>query len=211
MPGLVALMLLASGEAGSVQGAVTFTREAGVVPSPVIVYVVGFEEPPASAVAEIHQHERKFDPELLAITAGQHVSFPNDDLFFHNVFSPSPTREFDLGEYPRGSTKVKRFPAVGVVDVYCDIHPEMAATVLVLPNRRFTTVRPDGSFRIEGVPPGKWKLYVYSRRAVAPVSVPIEVEAGKTASADLALAERQVDFSHRNKYGEKYRDPEKYR
>jgi plastocyanin len=201
----------ASGETGAVQGTVTFTREPGVAPSAVVVYVVGFEEPPPPAVAEVHQHERHFDPELLPITAGQRVSFPNDDLFFHNVFSPSPAREFDLGQYPQGSTMVKLFPNVGVVDVYCNIHPEMAATVLVLPNRRFTTVKSDGSFRIDGVPAGKWKLYAYSRRATAPVSEPIVVQAGKTTATDLSLAEKQVDFSHRNKYGEKYRDPEKYR
>jgi plastocyanin len=208
---LLAALLLAGPETGDVQGMVSLTREPGVPPSRIIVYVVGFDEPPPPVDAEVHQHERHFDPELLAITAGQRVSFPNDDLFFHNVFSPSPAREFDLGQYPRGSTKVKLFPKVGVVDVFCNIHPEMAATVLVLPNRRFATVSAGGGFRIEGVPAGKWMLYAYSRRATQPASVPIGVVPGRTTSAELSLVEKQVDFSHLNKFGEKYRDPEKYR
>jgi plastocyanin len=205
------LALLLGVDTGSVHGTVTVTREPGVDPSPVVVYVVGFEEPPPPAVAEVHQHEKKFDPELLPITAGQRVTFPNDDLVVHNVFSPSPAREFDLGEFPHGSTMTKAFPKVGAVDVYCNIHPEMAATILVLPNRRFALARPDGIFRIDGIPPGKWKLYAYSRRAEAPVSVAIEVHSSRTSTAELALTEKKVDFSHRNKYGEKYRDPEKYR
>lgn len=208
---LLAALLMAGPETGDVQGTVSLSREPGVAPSRVVVYVVGFEEPPPPGDAEIHQHERRFDPELLPITAGQRVSFPNDDLFFHNVFSPSPAREFDLGEYPRGSTKLKLFPKVGVVDVFCNIHPEMAATILVLPNRRFATVSAGGAFRIEGVPPGRWILYAYSRRATAPVNVPIQIIAGKTTTAELSLVEKQVDFSHRNKFGEKYSDPEKYR
>ena len=105
----------------------------------------------------------------------------------------------------------KVFPTVGVVEAYCNIHPEMAATILVLPNRRFTTLAGGGAFRIVGVPPGKWVLYAYSRRAAEPVSAPIEVLAGRTVSVALVLSETRFDFSHRNKYGELYRDLEKYR
>jgi len=81
----------------------------------------------------------------------------------------------------------------------------------VLPNRRFVTLGGGGTFRIDGIPPGKWTLYAYSRRAAEPVSAGVEILAGKTVTADLALTERRVDFTHKNKYGEKYRDPEKYR
>jgi plastocyanin len=214
MGALLCALVLAgppAGDLGSVEGTVNLTGEAGRTPSPVVVYVVGFEEPPPTNVAEIHQRDRRFEPDLLPITAGQRVSFPNDDKFFHNVFSPSPAREFDLGQYSRGNTKLKSFPSVGVIDVYCNIHPEMAATILVLPNRRFAVSLGGGAFRIDGVPAGKWTLYAYSRRATAPVSVAIEVSGGKATSANLALTEKQVDFTHKNKFGEKYREPGKYR
>jgi len=119
--------------------------------------------------------------------------------------------KFDLGQYPKGDAKSKRFPTVGVVDVFCNIHPQMAATILVLPNRRFTRARPDGGFRIDDLPPGRWMVYAYSRRAAEPVSAPVEVTVGGVAEVALALDETRADFAHPNKFGEKYREPEKYR
>jgi len=199
-------------ERGAIRGRVT-VRQSGAVAdaSGVVLYVVGFNEPPPPEAAEIRQEGKRFVPEILPITAGQAVSFPNDDPVFHNVFSPSPVHKFDLGQYPKGEAKTKRFPAVGVVDVFCNIHPQMAATILVLPNRRYARARPDGSFRIDDVPPGRFTLYAYSRRAGEPVSAAVEVTAGGVADVTLALEETKNDFSHPNKFGEKYRDPEKYR
>src|SRR5215831_12404040 len=162
---LIAL-LLGQPESGEISGSVTVQRGgAKADASGVVVYVVGFAESAPSVVAEIRQRGKHFDPDLLPITAGQTVSFPNGDPFFHNVFSVSPTRKFDLGQYPRGETKTKQFPQVGVVEIYCNIHPDMAATILVLPNRRFARAASDGTFKIAGVPPGRWTVYAYSRRA----------------------------------------------
>ena len=205
-------LLAAQPEAGQIAGKVTVRRgDVTLDASGVVVYVVGFTEPPPASGAEIRQRDKRFDPDLLPITAGQTVSFPNGDPFFHNVFSLSPTRKFDLGQYPRGEAKSKHFPDVGVVEVYCNIHPDMAATILVLPNRRFTRAAADGTFRIPGVPPGRWTIYAYSRRATAPVSVPVEVTGGKTAELALSLDETRVETPHANKFGEKYREPAKYR
>src|SRR6516164_5901908 len=168
-------LLLAQPESGELSGSVTVQRSgARADASGVVVYVVGFSEPAPSVVAEIRQHGKHFDPDLLPITAGQTVSFPNGDPFFHNVFSVSPIRKFDLGQYPRGETKTKQFPSVGVVDVYCNIHPEMAATILVLPNRKFTRAAADGTFRIAGIPPGHWTVYEHSRGATTPGSAPVD-------------------------------------
>jgi plastocyanin len=198
--------------AGSISGKVTMTRNgAPVDASGVVVYVVGFEEPAPDATAEIRQRGKRFLPALLPITAGQSVTFPNDDPFFHNVFSPSPARMFDLGQFPKGDRKTKRFPKVGIVDVFCNIHPEMAATVLVLPNRRFARAAAGGAFRIEGVPAGRWTLYAYSRRATSPARIPIEIVAGKGTEVTLTLEESRDDAAHPNKYGEKsYREPIQY-
>jgi plastocyanin len=209
---LLVAALAAASEPGQVTGSVTVTRDgAPADPSGVVLYLVGFTEPPPQQPAQIQQHDKRFDPDLLPVTAGQTVGFPNQDPFFHNVFSLSPTRKFDLGQYPKGESKTKLFPSVGVVDVYCNIHPEMAATILVLPNRRFTRAGRDGSFHILGVPPGRWTLYAYSRRATAPLSLAIEITSGRSTEARLKLQETGAPTPHLNKYGEQYRQPGKYR
>jgi plastocyanin len=201
----------ARGATGRVTGTVSVRRDgAPVDASGVVVYLVGFAEAPPRQTARIRQRGRTFIPDLLPITAGQAVTFPNQDPFVHNVFSPSPVRRFDLGQYPSGTTKSKRFPSVGVVDVFCNIHPEMAATVLVLPNRRFARAGRDGRFRIDGVPPGRWTVYAFSRRAMAPVSAPVQVAAGAATELALAIEETRTDFAHPNKYGENYKESTSY-
>jgi plastocyanin len=204
----------AEGQSGTVRGRVEVTRAAGAAEheqSPVLVYLVGFAEPPPDDSAEIQQREKHFLPNLLGITAGQRVSFPNGDPFYHNVFSPSSVRKFDLGQYRPGETRSRVFPKTGVVDVYCNIHPQMSATILVLPNRRFATAKPDGDYVIEGVPAGRWTIYAYSRRAARPVGKPVVVTAGAATTVDFRVAETRDDFGHLNKYGEKYRNTERYR
>ena len=199
---------------GTVRGTITVTRAPGAASqsdSPILVYLVGFNEPPPDAAAEIQQRDKHFLPNLLGITAGQQVSFPNGDPFYHNVFSPSSVRKFDLGQYRPGETRARAFPKAGVVDVYCNIHPQMSATILVLPNRRFTTAKRDGRYAIAGVPPGRWMIYAYSRRAEKPVGKPVVVSAGGSTTVDFSVTETRVDFQHLNKYGEKYRNPERYR
>ena len=212
--GAVVLAIAAPARAGGgrVVGTVTVTGPDGkpADPSGAIVYLVGFTETPPADVPTIVQKNKRCVPDLLAITAGQTISFPNADPILHNVFSRSSVRPFDLGSYRRGDTKTKSFPTTGVVDVYCNIHPEMAATILVLPNRRFARVAADGSFTIDGVPPGTWTAFAYARAAVKPSRVDVTVAAGADASIHLELA-RGVDPPHTNKYGEKYREPGKYR
>jgi len=192
---------------GRVVGTVKVTEPDGQPASPadVIVYVVGFTEPPADKLTTIAQKGRKFVPDLVAITVGERVEFPNFDPFLHNVFSQSTPRKFDLGSFTRGETKEKDFPVPGVVDVYCNIHPEMAATILILPNRRHTVALPDGKFTLEGVPPGDWTVFAYTRRATKPASARVSVKAGADATVDLEIV-RGAEPAHLNKYGEKYHD-----
>src|SRR5207249_947314 len=129
---------------------------------------------------------------------GQEVSFPNADPFFHNVFSVSPGQRFDLGQYKRGETKTKLFREAGPVEVYCNIHPEMAATILVLPNRRFATTGADGTFTIEGVPAGTWSIYAYDRLSSAPEKSVVTVSEGGTAEVDFSVAQTRKGFPHKN-------------
>ncbi|HUS29416.1 MAG TPA: plastocyanin/azurin family copper-binding protein [Kofleriaceae bacterium] len=208
----IAVVALVGGNAhadgGRVVGKVTVTEADGkAATADVIVYIVGYTEPGVGkATAQVAQKGRKFVPDLVAVTAGESVSFPNQDSFLHNVFSQSSARKFDLGSFKKGDTKEKDFTTAGVIDVYCNIHPEMAATILVLPNKRHTRTKPDGTFVIDGVKPGKWTVFAYGRRALKPASGTVTVTAGQDATVNLALT-RGAEPPHVNKYGEKYKDP----
>jgi plastocyanin len=202
-----------AGPGGRVVGTVRVTDAGGAVASAdVIVYVVGFSEQGATdkPAAIIAQKGRTFVPDLVAISVGQSVSFPNGDPILHNVFSQSPARKFDLGSFKRGETKDKSFPTAGVVDVYCNIHPDMAATILVLPNTRHTRVGAGGRFAIDGVPPGTWTVFAYARRVARPVSAKVTVVAGQDVTVDLALV-RGAEPPHVNKFGEPYKSTNVYR
>lgn len=210
----LALVAIAAGVAhaapgGRVVGKVSVTEANGKTASAdVVVYVVGFPEKgnDGAATASIAQKGRTFVPDLVAITVGEAVTFPNGDAFLHNVFSQSSARKFDLGSFKKGESKDKSFPHPGVIDVYCNIHPEMAATILVLPNKRHTRTRPDGSFMLDGVPPGTWTVFAYARRAAKPASAPVTVVAGQDTTVNLSLV-RGAEPPHVNKFGEKYKAP----
>jgi plastocyanin len=206
---LAIAVISASASAGTITGTVKVTRPQGAEAGPVLVYVVGFAEPATEPDVVIQQRGKHFVPDLVGLTAGQAVAFPNGDPFLHNVFSPTETRRFDLGSYEKGQSRSRTFPDPGVIDVYCNIHPEMSATIVVLPNRKHVIAKPDGSFTIEGVPPGTWSVFAYSRRAAHPVSVKVEV--GNGAAVELTLDEVQREFKHENKFGEKYRAGDEYR
>jgi plastocyanin len=206
----LAICLVTQAHAGGrIVGTVSVTDPGGAKASAdVIVYVVGFPEQAATdkPAATIAQKGRKFVPDLVAITVGQSVSFPNGDSFLHNVFSQSTGRKFDLGSFKRGESKDRGFPNPGVIDVYCNIHPEMAATILVLPNNRHTSAAPDGRYTIDGVPPGTWTVFAYARRVAKPVSAKVTVVDGQDATVNLALV-RGAEPPHVNKFGEKYKAP----
>ena len=198
-----------AGPTGRIAGTVTVTEADGTPAktADVIVYVVGFTEPAGRGPSvRIEQKNRRFQPDLVAITVGESVAFPNGDPILHNVFSQSPARKFDLGSFKRKETKEKQFPGPGVIDVYCNIHPEMAATILVLPNRRHTRAKPDGTFALDGVPAGSWQLFAYTRRVTRPAQAKVTVTAGGEVRQNLALV-RGAEPDHPNKYGEKYRYP----
>lgn len=196
----------ADGATGTITGTVKVTGADGQPDSAdgVIVYVVGYTETAPSKAESIQQKNKHFVPDLIAITAGQEVAFPNADTILHNVFSRSSVRPFDLGQYKKGQSKTKSFPKVGVVDVYCNIHPEMAATILIVPNRAHAVVKSDGTFTIEGVQAGTWTVFAYTRLAIQPAKAEVTVTAGAAATVDLALS-RGPAKPHDNKFGEPYK------
>ena len=132
----------------------------------------------------LDQHQMMFRPLVLPVCAGTTVDFPNSDNLYHNVFSYSQAKEFDLGRYPKGHSKSVTFSRPGIVNVYCDIHTYMYATILVLDNPYFTTPADDGSYNLTGVPPGSYTLaYWYGRKKIS--SVPVVVKAGQVSTIDF--------------------------
>jgi len=115
----------------------------------------------------LEQRGLKFHPEVLPVLVGTTVDFPNGDNLFHNVFSYSQAKEFDLGRYPLGDSRSVLFDKPGVVKVYCDIHSRMSAIILVLENPFFASPDNDGNFTISDIPEGKYRLCLwYSREVV---------------------------------------------
>ena len=179
----------------------------------VIVYVVGPADEPGKpeVTATITQtNDRKFVPDLVAITTNERVVFPNGGKLLHNVFSSKP--KFDLGSFDKGEKKdsgdaFKNYK--GTAEIYCNIHPEMAATVLVLGNPYHVSVdKVKKTFEIKNVPVGnKFKLYAYTRRMEKPAS--IEIEASGDVVKDVTIT-RGAETKHLNKYGEKYKDGKAY-
>jgi len=111
--------------------------------------------------ARMDQRSETFFPHVLAITVGTVVDFPNNDSTYHNVFSLSKAKRFDLGRYAQGRSKSVRFDRPGIVRVFCDIHSHMSAFILVFNHRYFATTDADGRYRIDGIPPGTYTVVAW--------------------------------------------------
>jgi plastocyanin len=175
---------------------------------PVLVFVEDFTERFAPAdTLEVHQNNKRFQPSLLLVPVGESVSFPNDDPIDHNVFSVSPVKTFDLGLFGAGKAKTVKFEKPGPVRIYCNIHPQMIADILVLPNKHHALVAADGTFTMEGVPAGTRKLRAWFARGPS-IGRTVELAPGGEAVVDFRLVQTVVSESHLNKHGEAY--PLKY-
>jgi hypothetical protein len=201
---------------GSVTGAVTIVKDSPTGKpkadrSGVVVYLEApmdpeledrlLDQPPP--VHAIRQVNKAFVPAVSAVLRGTEVSFPNDDMIFHNVFSLSKARRFDLGLYKSGTSKSITLSRPGIIDVYCNIHPEMAAKILVLDNPYFAVTGVDGRFTIADVPPGTYNYVAWQVRGAA-VRGQITVVAGAPAKLDPVLVETPQSSLHTRKDGSPY-------
>ena len=141
---------------------------------------------------ELTQRNQRFEPQLLVVPSGSTVSFPNADPIFHNVFSLSTAKKFDLGYYPEGHTRLVKFDDPGVVQVYCHLHPNMYAAVVVTPNQWYARPADDGSFRLNDVPPGTYQLVAWHARAGF-FRRAIEIETENPPALILNIPERALE------------------
>jgi plastocyanin len=132
------------------------------VTNPVVTRVV---TPVVTPVVAMEQKDRRFVPDLLVVPAGATVSFPNFDPIFHNVFSLSKPKSFDLGNYPQGQTRTVAFSKPGIVYVNCHLHPNMAATIVITPSRWAATPDAEGQFRLPDVPAGRYTVVAWHKSA----------------------------------------------
>jgi plastocyanin len=136
------------------------------------------------------QRNETFFPHVLAIVAGSTVDFPNSDQTYHNVFSLSKTRSFDLGRYAVGRSKSVRFDRPGIVRVFCDIHSHMSAFILVFSHRYFSVVDHEGRYRLENVPPGTYTVVAWNESAPLESRAVVMPEAGGDVEINFALGRR---------------------
>jgi len=122
----------------------------------------GAFEPSESGRAVMDQRNETFVPHVLAISTGTTVDFPNSDKFYHNVFSLSKVRAFDLGRYAAGNSRPVRFDRPGIVRVFCDIHSHMNAFILVFSHPFFALTDAEGRYRIDNVPPGTYGVVAWN-------------------------------------------------
>jgi len=134
-------------------------RAAEPDPPSAVVYLEGASGPPSDKVVEVRQKGMQFKPALLPVQVGTRVRFPNEDDFYHNVFSYSKTKRFDLGRFMKDeSPPAIVFDKPGEVKVYCEIHRHMRGTILVLNTPHFVKTNERGEFKLEGLPAGRFKL-----------------------------------------------------
>jgi plastocyanin len=191
--------------AEQLSGRVEWKTRGSAKPAQAVVYAEPLDRtaPAMPAKASIQHRNKTFLPHVIAVPSGSTITFPNDDPIFHNAFSLSPPQPFDMGLYRGGASKQQVFGKPGVYHVFCNIHPQMAAFLVVSPTPFATVAAQDGTWRLE-VPAGRYRVTALSERA-APVTVETSVSGGAVTVSGLLLDESAfVSTEHLNKFGKAY-------
>ena len=217
LSGLMLAALAATSSAQSVNVTGRISTYGGATPggpASAVVWLVSLGDPPDSTPMHgvLRQKNKAFEPHLLVVTKGSTVDFPNLDPWFHNVFSLFNGKKFDLGLYEAGSTRTVHFDREGVSYIFCNIHPEMSAVVVVVPSPYFAIAGKNGDFSISAVPLGRYTLHVWTENALPETLAALtrEVEINGTAHTVGILRIRETETAtaqHKNKYGQDYEPP----
>jgi plastocyanin len=206
------LLLPAALSAATVTGTVVFASKRGQSPTPAETLVwlepVGqkLSSHRPAATFQMLTRGKSITPHVLAIPLGSTVEFPNDDPISHNLFSLSTGNGFDLGLYRKGTGKAHRFEAPGIVNVYCNVHPNMSAVIHVMPTPYYAFADSRGTFRLSDVPAGRYRLVAWNELGVAESTL----DFGASASSNVPLTIDSRSFraqSHTNKDGKAYQAP----
>ena len=141
---------------------------------------------PSPTTATMRQTKEEFVPHVISVTAGSTVEFPNDDTIFHNVFSLSRGATFDLGRYPRDTSKARTFTKPGIVKVFCHLHSHMSAVIRVFDHPYFTTPDRQGRFTISDVEAGAYEVVAWHER-IGDVTHTVNVTPGETSEVSFSL------------------------
>ena len=155
------------------------------------------------------QKDKMFTPHLLVVPTGSSVDFPNQDPFYHNVFSLFNGKRFDLGLYEAHTHRAVQFDRDGVSYIFCNIHPEMGAVVVALSTPYFGISNPDGNVTIHGVPPGAYRLSLWAENVpvdkLHALGRTVEISSSNTLLGTFELqASGDIMTHHQNKFGEAY-------
>ncbi len=199
--GAAALAPLA--QPASLAGRVQTTVRPKTQPASAVVYAepIGATAPRRPVQATMAQQNKSFSPRVLGVPAGSSIDFPNRDSIFHNVFSLSAPEPFDLALYRAGASKTRTFAEPATYQVFCDIHPQMVAFIVVAPTPYVTTVGPDGAWRLT-VPTGRYRVTALSERAS-----PVTIDTATSAATPTVLTLDESSASqapHLNKFGRPY-------
>jgi plastocyanin len=219
---LPCVVVLAGAQNVELKGKVQLTRSGRHVSdaSKVVVWLTPLGNTPApvpppqqsSEIPKLVQKNKSFQPSLLVIPAGGQVEFPNQDPFFHNVFSLFDGKRFDLGLYESGTTQFVKFDKPGISFIFCNIHPQMSAVVIAVNTPYYAISNWRGEISIGDVVPGRYQMHVFhpsvSPEALHAVEREITVTPGDSFLGSFSLPESHLELAHKNKYGRDYDRPD---
>ena len=188
-----------------VTGTVRVVTREGIAAPPAVVYAQPLDRaaPPGGGAFTLAQKNKSFQPAVIGVPVGATVAFPNQDAIFHNVFSLSAPAPFDLGLYRAGASRSRTFREAATYRVFCNIHPQMTAVIVVAPTPFVTVTARDGSFTLT-VPAGRYRVTATTGRG-APVVRELALSGGSTVIDAIEIDERSLtEAPHTNKFGKPY-------
>lgn len=197
------------------EGVVTPHGEPISAESPIVFWLTPLDRSVAPARTtqgfRMVQKNKQFRPHMLVVPVGTTIEFPNEDPFFHNVFSLFEGRRFDLGLYQTHGSRSARLDREGVSYIFCNIHPEMGGIIVSVGSPYFTT-SPNGKLTLQGVPAGTYMLHVWSESATLESTRSVErkvlLKEGSNDLGNIALQMVPMQYrSHKNMFGEDYAHP----
>jgi plastocyanin len=172
--------------AGTIHGKVFGVKSESVV---YVEAIAGKTFPAPTEHITIDQKGLMFVPHIAAVEMGTTVEFLNSDSVAHNVFWPSISGNkklgHNLGTWPKGQRQSFKFDNPGIVPMYCNVHPDMSAYLIVSPTPYFAITDKSGTYKIDNVPDGAYTVTAWNEGAKSK-SNPVKV-AGDTA-ADFTLS-----------------------